>query len=89
MSKKCPFNGLKDCTKECMAFTEWDGCAILKAKTDLPDTIEGVNKALSAIADAMTSYESGKALEGLSHITNVAAAIDEAASVVSNLKEVE
>ena len=89
MSKKCPFNELRDCTKECMAHTEWDDdCAILNAKTDLPDAIEDVNKVLSAIADAMTSYESGQALEGLSHITNIGGAIDDLASTLSDLREV-
>ena len=88
---KCPYNGLKPCDGDCMAFDDYNSTC---KRVDLSDSVLEVAKAVCAmdktLFDTLGSAESGYALRGLSGLSgavnDISCAIDSLSSAVSEIE---
>ena len=83
----CPFNGLRACTMDCVAYNKRVNSryALVETVTELPASIGHVGSAVFALSEAMTTPEVGKALEGLASITYVPDGLQYVAGAMSEL----
>jgi len=83
---KCPYNGLKPCDVDCMAFDDYNSTC---KRVDLNDSVLEVAKAIEAmdktLFDTLGSAESGDALRGLAGLSGISGAVTDVSCAIDSL----